>query len=569
MIGQTGFRRLPSTCTRPARALMTAVFCSALALISGITFYPECLGHAANHKRQQLTLEDRVESQRAIEAVCRHWPKDNPQLCPKPFLAINYYARDHAWLGFWNDWPETRESMRRDMPLIRSLGANVVRIFVHPESFGWPGVPDATQLARLEEALALLDQSQLRARFCLFDCWGDFVMIAESKAWMEAIMSRFRNDRGIAMWELKNEVDLSIAGDPEGLVKGWVAALLPDFKRLAESTPVSISVSAAANKKDTWRKTLEDLVNPVKFTPLDYYDVHFFPLGDIIWTSQMKNDILDALGIVGGPGKLLIHEVGQTTWGESSEAHQRDVLRTLFHVGRAVGVRHFGVWAFQDFPAGTKICGTPAPESELGFGLYRLDGTPKLAVATVREMFDRLPLTRLAPPVIYNASFEDADERNGVLEAWRSWRSDTYAGGELVRDPTRFRTGASSARLTTIANLTNPQGVVAGFLQVPAWPVAPGQTVTAGGHVWIGELPAGSTVRLVASWHDKNAAHLNMDTKGNLVTADPSVPPGWIPLLLIARAPDGAAYFQLFAHVTCPVSGRFAWFDDFTLDVNN
>jgi hypothetical protein len=82
MIKQISFRRIWAN-----RALTTALSVSALVLIAVVTFYPERLSHAANHKRQQLTFEDRVEAQRAIEAVYwrrRVWPEGNPQ--PKPPL---------------------------------------------------------------------------------------------------------------------------------------------------------------------------------------------------------------------------------------------------------------------------------------------------------------------------------------------------------------------------------------------------------------------------------------------------------------------------------------------------
>jgi hypothetical protein len=72
---------------RSASALTTTVLCSALVLIAVIAFFPERPSQAANHKRRQLTFEDRVEAQRAIEEVYwRHrlWPKENPQ--PKPPL---------------------------------------------------------------------------------------------------------------------------------------------------------------------------------------------------------------------------------------------------------------------------------------------------------------------------------------------------------------------------------------------------------------------------------------------------------------------------------------------------
>src|SRR5262249_36518611 len=82
MIRQTMFRRVLQ-----ARALTTAVFCSALVLITVIMFYPERQGHAANHKSRQLTFEDRVAAQRAIAEVYhqrRIWPAEHEQ--PKPQL---------------------------------------------------------------------------------------------------------------------------------------------------------------------------------------------------------------------------------------------------------------------------------------------------------------------------------------------------------------------------------------------------------------------------------------------------------------------------------------------------
>ncbi len=127
MIGQTEFRRTHSTCMGPTRALMTAVCCSALVLISAFTFYPERLGHAANHKRQQLTFEDRVAAQRTIEAVYwRHriWPEENPQ--PKPPLdevlpdeairaKVEDYLRKSSALEVYWQRPITPDQLQAEM----------------------------------------------------------------------------------------------------------------------------------------------------------------------------------------------------------------------------------------------------------------------------------------------------------------------------------------------------------------------------------------------------------------------------------------------------------------------
>lgn len=96
MINRISFRRI-----RANPALTTALSVSALVLIAVVTFYPERASHAANHKRQQLSFEDRVEAQRAIEAVYwrrRVWPTDNPQ--PKPPLdeVLPDDTREMKWL---------------------------------------------------------------------------------------------------------------------------------------------------------------------------------------------------------------------------------------------------------------------------------------------------------------------------------------------------------------------------------------------------------------------------------------------------------------------------------------
>jgi len=487
-----------------------------------------------------------------------------------PFRAINYYARDHAWEAFWDDWPQTQDAMRVDMPIIRDLGANTVRLFVHPASFGWShggpaGVPDSTQLQRIDETLAILDQNGLKARLCLFDLFDEqnFGMIAESVAWMTPLMSRFRDDPRIAMWELKNEVDMT-----KPTVRNWVLGVFPEFKRLASKTPVSISISAADSDGGTWQENLKDLVGNI--STADYYDVHFYPRGDIVWTTPIEANINDAVAIVGVP-RLLAHEIGQTTWAYHAEESQRDALQTLFYYGDKAGIQSFGVWAYEDFPKGTMKGPGPALGDELAYGLYDLQWRAKPAVAVVSDMFHDIPPTSLpASAVLYNSSFEIADGRtdvsaNGkveVLKGWQSWNWDsTWGTVELVRDLVRSRTGAFSARLTTEATAA---GVEIGFFQVPAWPVQPGQTLSMSGYAWLDDLPAGSTVHLTASWLDANGSWFDNTDEAAVVGATGE----WAPMSLTITVPGNAAYLQMFAKVACTEAGRHVWFDDFTASLS-
>ena len=157
-----------------------------------------------------------------------------------PLKEISYYPRNHAWLKFWEEWADTREEMEEDLDLIRDLGANTVRIFVHPSAFNYPRAPTRAQLDRLEEALVLIDAHGLQAHVNLFDCWWSWSESEASKDWMAAIVGPHRDDPRIALWELQNEVPLY---DREGrktqAVHAWVRELFPSLKEQAGSTPCS------------------------------------------------------------------------------------------------------------------------------------------------------------------------------------------------------------------------------------------------------------------------------------------------------------------------------------------
>ena len=100
--------------SNPTRTQSGAAWCAVFVLLALAALHVTRLSHAAGHKRQQLTLEDRIAAQRAIETVYhRHrlWPKENPQ--PKPPLeqvmpdeairaTVEEYLRQSAVLEtFW------------------------------------------------------------------------------------------------------------------------------------------------------------------------------------------------------------------------------------------------------------------------------------------------------------------------------------------------------------------------------------------------------------------------------------------------------------------------------------
>ena len=122
MISRLRFHRV-----RLSHKQTTIVLCSMLILIVITAFFAARLGHAANHRRQRLTFEDRVAAQRAIEEVYhRHrlWPKENPQ--PKPPLdevmpeaairaKVEDYLRKSTALEVYWQRPVTPEQLQAEM----------------------------------------------------------------------------------------------------------------------------------------------------------------------------------------------------------------------------------------------------------------------------------------------------------------------------------------------------------------------------------------------------------------------------------------------------------------------
>ncbi len=146
---------------------------------------------------------------------------------------INYYPRNYAWTGFWEQWDSAIVEMDADLERIADLGANTVRIFLHQ------GMENL--LTELDGTLDLIASHGLKAHVTLFDCWDPWApgsSIEGNKALIDQIVLPLKDDERIAVWELKNEVDL---GNPD--VPGWVGEMYPYLKQQAGDTPCTVSVN--------------------------------------------------------------------------------------------------------------------------------------------------------------------------------------------------------------------------------------------------------------------------------------------------------------------------------------
>jgi hypothetical protein len=289
---------------------------------------------------------------------------------------VSYYPARHPWGGMWFRWAPA--AIGPDMGRIASLGANIVRIFVQPASFGYPS-PMPQYVDHLSRVVAIASAHGLRVHLTLFDLWHDYRDVTGSRQWAAAILSRFRGDRRIACVELQNEIDPT---NPQAMA--WTRAMLPAVRRDA-GAPVTVSVTG-------WNTAapLSRLIAGLRRVRPDFYDLHFY--GTTPW---MLPTFLAARRAA-GHRPLLIGESGYSTAttttksllnarlkSESAgEQAQASFISEVERAAQEAGLHHAGLWVLNDFPALPHVS-----LIERHFGLYRLNGTPKPAVAVVRAAF--------------------------------------------------------------------------------------------------------------------------------------------------------------------------------------
>jgi hypothetical protein len=466
-----------------------------------------------------------------------------------PVQEISYYPRNHAWLEFWANWPDALQEMDADLDPIRDLGANTVRIFVHPGAFNYPGVPTPAQLERFEEALGLIDAHELRAHVNLFDCWWSWPEIVDSRAWMAKMVGPYRDDPRIALWELQNEVPLyDEKGQKNQAVHDWVRALFPDLKQLAGSTPCTVSVSHVE-----W---LQDIKTLTGSTPPDLYSLHWYPDSLLTWTATLTATLQRAQELVGGD-RLLLGEFGAET-STFTEDTQADLYRDVLYYAHQQGIVHLGQWTLYDFPEGTAQCdpATPASCAERHFGIYRLDGSPKPAAQVLRDAFHGRFPSSPGPALVHNPSFEEWDSCAGRLRNWFPWDERWTEEYWFEQDCTEAHTGVCSVRVGGVPTMT------VGLYNGPALSLdlAPGKRYSLEGYARAHRLDGEAWIAF--SWFDASGAWLNRDSRSNPISGTIAE---WTRLYIDGvEPPPGAAYVQVFAQVGPASSGARVWFDGVT-----
>jgi hypothetical protein len=473
--------------------------------------------------------------------LCSFIQIDTPKAIT-PLREVNYYPSNFGWEKFWVLWPQTKMQMDIDLDLIQELGANTVRIFLHPFTFGYPS-PTATYLDYFEEALTLIDAHGLKAHVTLFDCWWSWEDISGSQTWINGVVTPHLNDPRIAVWELQNEVLLD-----QPVVRAWVQSLFPYLHQRTGDIPTTVSV----NRVD-WLDDVRDLTAE---NPPDIYSWHWYPW-DFFWTSSLPSDIDTARQAIGS-AELLLGEFGYSTYAFSEES-QANLFRDVLYYSHLKGVDHLGFWTLYDFPQGTTQCANTVPNPEqLYYGIYRVDGSPKPSADILHSAYHGNPPSSPGPMVVLNSSFEDWNPHSGQLNNWWTWDQNWSGEQHFFQDCTLKHTGNCSAKLLSVEDLAT------GLYTAPAFPVEAGKQYSFQGYVWTHNLSGWA--RISISWFNDRAEYLGSSASSHVTT--PNTTKWSIVNLENISPPPNASYFQVFAQLFSTTSASVVWFDDVSNLIN-
>ncbi|MEV0900413.1 glycosyl hydrolase [Actinoplanes sp. NPDC049802] len=485
--------------------LRTTAIASSVLMSLGLSAVPaRAEGKTAAMAITSTTLADRLTAVRSAKS-------------------INYYPSDAGWSAMWTGFDAVR--IDADLAKAAALGADNVRVIVFPQAFGYPA-PKTEYTEKLRKVVSIAAAHGLTVKITLFDWWAAYSDVTGSIAWAKAVLAPYANDPRVIGVELKNEFQ---PGDAAAVT--WVKQLIPAIRTEFPTLPLTLSVDGG-----TGAAGMANIKSSLTATPLDYYDFHFYGSSE-----RSLAEIRKAQAAV-APTPIVIGETGVSS-AVVSEGEQAAYLARVFRAAVEAGVGSVSPWTLNDFAAGAipsnSIVSTmPA---QYRFGLYRADGTAKLAATVVRLAWTGAPI----PNSILNLSFEAA-----AIDS--PWRQTNTGAGTAVITTGMARTGAQSARFS---GTTRTAAGLPGLVVSPITPVQPGYRWRA--EAYARGIGATGVTEIALSWFDANGKWIGQNTSNRLPAGDT----GWTKLVVeTVTAPPGAAAVQL--HLKSGDNTGTVWFDD-------
>jgi Cellulase (glycosyl hydrolase family 5) len=450
---------------------------------------------------------------------------------------MNYYPAANGWTRMWTNWDPA--VLKHDFALIRSLGANAVRIDVFPNTFGWPGI-SGRMATRFADTLSIAASAGLGVQLTLFDWWASYYDIAQSRAWLKAFLRPYSSDPEIQLVEIKNEVNPS---DPTEVA--WVRALLPTLRAVMPRTPSTVSVSGTEGPPG-----YVQLRRELAGSPLDVADIHFY--GD----EGMAYSWMLAAKRAAGSLPLFVGEIGFPAIGdgaggpEAADLAQAHWFSVVFAAARAAGVSTPAPWTLYDFKPGAIPERGQSPRAyarAYDYGLYSATGQWRPSVSVVKQAFA-----------------QDADTSNisnlslslGGVNNMMVWTPYLPGQGRLAYDPDVGYPLPGSVRLsgTRLSRAGAPS-----FYLVPANPAISGQLWNVS--VWAKGINVNGAAQLALFWFGSNGSYIG----GTISRPLPRGNPLWTKLAVHTRAPSNATSVELDL-MSYGVAGT-VWFADVHIKV--
>lgn len=279
---------------------------------------------------------------------------------------VNYYPSRHAWERMWLVWDSA--VIGKELALARDLGLNAVETYVHfpavmPTRSG--GVNSRT-LDRMADFVALADGAGLGVVFTLFDLVPDhsFEHWPEQVEYLDSVIGRFKADRRICLWGIRNEINVFTGEESATVV--WAESVIARIRRVDTIHPIEVELTAGGRRGLEASRFVKTLRNKVDVFALSYYG-----------PPESLPSLIGGLKSDSGPA-LVVSEFGFPTSDEGGEERQAAVFDSMLRVLREIKLG-FRFWTLMDFTEAA------VPARERTFGVIRADYSMKPATQVLRR----------------------------------------------------------------------------------------------------------------------------------------------------------------------------------------
>jgi endo-1,4-beta-mannosidase len=390
-------------------------------------------------------------------------------------LGVNYWpaAQAMSWLQAYD-----RAGTRRDFERAQSAGLDTIRVFLRWEDAQpTPSTIDAAVLGRLVDAADAAVEAGVTLLVTLFvghmsganwapgwalggsdgdrrfrivsggralpaetglrDWYADPGVATAQERLAAAAAGALAGHPGVWGWDLGNENSNCTLPPDRAAGEAWLERISTALRRSDPGRPITIGLH------------MEDLENDRLIGPAeaarwcDFVSMHGYPIYADWAAGPTDHELVSFLAEItrwlasGAP--VLFEELGLPTAPAAPPGSGSvDEPAAAAYTGRALdGLREVGcigafLWCFSDYVS--ELASAPpfdAAPHELGFGLWRADGTPKAAVAEVAARAGALCLPPRSPGdwLDIDAATFDEDRRFQLARLYRRFRTRDADGG--------------------------------------------------------------------------------------------------------------------------------------------